>query len=428
MMKKRVFSLFLVFILCANMMCTETIIASNGEIQESANKESENTVMDNDNTENTGQENSENEGVIATGTDLGLTCKSAILMEASTGGVIYEHNADEVLSPASITKIMTLILIFKAIDEGKIQLTDPVTTSAYAKSMGGSQVFLEEGEIQTVETLIKCIVIASGNDASVAMAEHIAGSETEFVNQMNEMAKELGMNNTYFKDCCGLNDTMEHHTSARDVAIMSRELITRYPEIFEYSGIWMENITHVTDKGTSEFGLANTNKLLKQYQYATGLKTGSTSLAKYCLSATARKENIDLIAVVMAAPDYKVRFSEAVALLNYGFANVRLYRSINDDKLSAVKVTGGIEDKVECRYSGDFSYLALKGENIDNIEKRIELEKSIQAPVEKGDKVGVAAYYLGDNKLGEVDIVADNSVEKAGFGSCFTKVWRMFGI
>ena len=250
-----------------------------------------------------------------TGPDLGITAKAAVLMEADTGTIIYEKNATEQLSPASITKIMTLILIFDAIDSGQITLQDEVTTSAYAKSMGGSQVFLEEGEKQTVETLIKCIVVASGNDASVAMAEYICGSETEFVRQMNERAAGLGMTETHFEDCCGLTESATHLTSAKDVALMSRELITRYPQIHQYSSIWMENIVHVTAKGSSEFGLANTNKLLKQYEYCNGLKTGSTSIAKYCLSATATKDGISLIAVVMAAPDYKVRFSEAKAML-----------------------------------------------------------------------------------------------------------------
>ncbi len=250
-----------------------------------------------------------------TAPDLGITAKAAILMEADTGTVIYEKNATERLSPASITKVMTLILIFDAIESGQITLQDEVTTSAYAKSMGGSQVFLEEGEKQTVETLIKCIVVASGNDASVAMAEYICGSEAEFVNRMNERAAGLGMTETHFEDCCGLTESATHLTSAKDVALMSRELITKYPQIHDYSSIWMENIVHVTEKGSSEFGLANTNKLLKQYEYCNGLKTGSTSIAKYCLSATATKDGISLIAVVMAAPDYKVRFSEAKAML-----------------------------------------------------------------------------------------------------------------
>ena len=215
-----------------------------------------------------------------------VAAPSALLMEAATGQVLYEKDADQPRRPASITKIMTLILIFDALESGKIQMTDSVTTSAYAKSMGGSQVFLEEGEVQTVETLIKCIVIASGNDASVAMAEHIAGSEGEFVKMMNERAAGLGMENTHFEDCCGLTDSPTHVTSARDIALMSRELINRYPQIHNYSTIWMDTITHVTKQGTKEFGLSNTNKLLKMATNftVTGLKTGSTSLAKYCFA------------------------------------------------------------------------------------------------------------------------------------------------
>lgn len=357
--------------------------------------------------------------------DLGLTCKSAIMLEASTGTVIYEHNPDEKLSPASITKIMTLVLIFDALKDGKITLGDNVTTSEYAKSMGGSQVFLETGEVQSVETLIKCIVVASGNDASVAMAEYIAGSETEFVNQMNRRAEGLGMTSTHFEDCCGLTESANHYTSARDVAIMSRELITKYPEIFNYSTIWMENITHETEKGSSEFGLANTNKLLKQYEWTTGLKTGSTSVAKYCLSATARKNDIDLIAVVMAAPDYKVRFKEAVALLNYGYANCKLYRSINDDTPNPIKVMGGIDDELACEYADDFAYLSTTGENVDAIEKKIILEEEMTAPVKKGDVVGRAEYYLGDNMVGAVDIIAKESIEKAGYKEYLKKAIDM---
>ncbi len=425
---KRVFSLFLTVILCVGAMAVPAL--SGGLPEEEINKIQENTQAENNN--NTGEAlkditagNTEGGDIKeAAAADLGLTCKAAILMEASTGTVIYEQNPDQTLSPASITKIMTLVLIFDAIHSGKIKLEDIVTTSAYAKSMGGSQVYLEEGEQQTVETLIKCIVIASGNDASVAMAEYIAGSETEFVNQMNERAKELGMANTNFEDCCGLTDSANHYTTARDVAIMSRELITKYPEIFNYSSIWMENITHVTKKGESVFGLTNTNKLLKQYEWTTGLKTGSTSIAKYCLSATARKNDIDLIAVIMAAPDYKARFSEAIALLNYGYANCKLYRSINDDKLPALSVKGGIENEVSCGYAGDFAYLSTTGENVDEIEKKIVLNEEITAPVKKGDKIGEAEYYLGDKKVGSVDILAMENVEEAGFLSSLRKVIR----
>lgn len=223
---------------------------------------------------------------------LDVSAPSVLLMEASTGTVIYEKNSHEVLRPASITKIMTMILIFDALTRGQISLTDTVTVSEYAASMGGSQVFLEAGETQTVETMLKCISVASANDACVAMAEHICGSETEYVRQMNERAKGLGMNDTTFVNCCGL-DVDGHVTSAYDVALMSRELITKYPQIHDYCTIWMENITHVTAKGSSEFGLTNTNKLIKQYPYATGLKTGSTGLAKYCVSATAEKDGMD---------------------------------------------------------------------------------------------------------------------------------------
>ena len=359
-------------------------------------------------------------------TDLGIQSKAVILMEASTGKILYENNADEIVSPASITKIMTLILIFDAINEGKIDYDDVVTTSEYAKSMGGSQVFLETGEKQTVETLVKCIVVASGNDASVCMAEYIAGSETEFVRMMNERARELGMTNTVFKDCCGLCDSMEHHTSARDVAIMSRELITKYPEIHNYSKIWMENITHVTNKGSIEFTLANTNKLLKQYEWATGLKTGSTSLAKYCLSATACKDNIELIAVIMGAPDYKVRFSEAVTLLNYGYSVVSMYSDKNDEINREIKISGGVKKTVKIEPEKEFVYICGKDEVINNITKKVKLEKKVKAPAKSGSVVGKTEYYIGDNMIGEVNICLIENVRKAGYVDYLKKMWYKY--
>ena len=309
-------------------------------------------------------------------------------------------------------------------------MTDEVTTSAYAKSMGGSQVFLEEGEKQTVETMIKCIVVASGNDASVAMAEHLAGSETEFVRQMNERASGLGMTATHFEDCCGLTESATHLTSAKDVAIMSRELITQYPQIFNYSTIWMENITHVTNKGSSEFCLSNTNKLLKMNTsfQTTGLKTGSTSLAKYCVSATANKDNVDLIAVIMAAPDYKARFSEAASLLNYGFANCKMYRDTQEerDPLPGMKVQSGIQEEISLVYGGDFSYLSMTGEDFSAVEKNLELPESITAPVEEGQKVGSMVYTLNGKELGRIDILAGESAQKAGYGDCLKKMWKQF--
>lgn len=353
-----------------------------------------------------------------------IAAPSAILMEASTGQVVYEKNADEVRSPASITKIMTLILIFDALESGKIQMTDQVVTSAYAKSMGGSQVFLEEGETQTVETLIKCIVIASGNDASVAMAEYIAGDEKTFVAMMNERAKGLGMTNTNFEDCCGLTESKTHVTTARDIALMSRELINHYPQIHNYSTIWMDTITHVTKQGSKEFGLSNTNKLLKMATNfeVTGLKTGSTSMAKYCLSATAEKDGVRMIAAIMAAPDYKARFSDAAALLNYGYANCRLYEDKEPVPLPALAVKSGVEDTVELRYEGTFSYLGLHGENFEAMERTLVLPESLKAPIEEGQAAGVLEYRLNGEKLGELPIVTAKSVKEAKFMDYMRKI------
>ena len=348
-------------------------------------------------------------------TAVALASPSAILMEASTGTVLFEKNPDEIRSPASITKIMTLILTFEAIEKGRIKLEDEVSTSAYAKSMGGSQVFLEEGEIQTVDTLIKCITVASGNDASVAMAEFIAGSESEFVNLMNEKAAALGMNNTHFIDCCGLSSDAQHHTTARDVAIMSRELITKYPDIYNYTKIWMEDITHVTRQGTKNFTLSSTNKLLKQYQWTTGLKTGSTNQAKYCFSATANKDGIDLIAVVMGAPDFKIRFSEARSLLEYGFAITKLYVDENNEKLVPVRVLGGTMDQVEIAPEGAFRYLDVTGADFSQIEKTYEFSEGLAAPVQLGTQAGRILYKLGGKEIGSVAIKTTQEVQNAYF-------------
>lgn len=351
---------------------------------------------------------------------------SAILMEASTGKILFEKEADEKRSPASVTKIMTLLLIFDALKDGKIKMTDQVTTSAYAKSMGGSQVFLEEGEVQTVETLIKCIVIASGNDASVAMAEYISGTEEAFVDAMNKRAEGLGMMNTHFTDCCGLTEDPDHLTTARDIAIMSRELINCYPEIHNYSTIWMENITHVTRQGTKEFGLANTNKLLKMAAdfQVTGLKTGSTSRAKYCLSATAQKDGVRLIAVIMAAPDYKARFSDARNLLSFGYATCRLYEDKEKMPLPQMSVAGGVKDLVPLQVEGTFSWLSTEGEDLGKIEKKLELAEKLEAPVALGTRAGVIAYYFNGEKLGELPVTAAEAVERAGYRDHLQKVFK----
>ena len=345
---------------------------------------------------------------------LGITAPSAILMEASTGTVVLEKNAHEKLPPASVTKIMTLLLIFDTISQGKIHLDDTVTTSEYAASMGGSQVFLEAGETQSVDTMIKCISVASANDASVAMAEYVAGTETLFVEMMNERAKGLGMNDTHFVNCCGL-DTEGHVTSAYDIALMSRELITKYPQIHNYSTIWMENITHATKRGTEEFGLTNTNKLIRQYPYATGLKTGSTSLAKFCVSATAEKDGIELIAVIMAAPDPKGRFADATALLNYGYAKCTLYRDTDELPQVTVPVRGGVEEEAAGEYAGSFSYLSTTGQDLTDMKKKWYAKTEIEAPVEKGQQIGKLVYYLDGQELGKIEIVAAKAVDRADY-------------
>lgn len=352
-----------------------------------------------------------------------VAAPSVILVEASTGKIIYEKDASQRRSPASITKIMTLLLTFEALEKGKAKLTDEVPVSEYASSMGGSQVYLAEGEIQTLETMIKCIAVSSGNDASVAVAEYLAGSEQAFVEQMNARAEELGMVDTHFEDCCGLSESDSHYSSAKDVAIMSRELITKYPEVFEYTTIWMEDIEHKTAQGTSTFTLSSTNKLLKQYEWTTGLKTGSTSKALYCLSATARKDGMELIAVVMGAPDNKSRFQDAMNLLSYGYSVSQMYTDENKDALPAQKVEGGIEDMVNLTYQGEFHYLDTAGNNLSEIQKEISLPEQIEAPVAEGDAIGEAVYKLDGKRIGSVSILAAKGVDKAEYKDYFKKMW-----
>ena len=343
-----------------------------------------------------------------------VTAPSAILMEMTTGTVLYEKDADTARPPASVTKVMTMLLIFDALAEGKIQLEDEVTTSEYASSMGGSQVFLETGEKQTVETLLKCISVASANDDCVAMAEYISGNEEEFVRQMNLRAEGLGMKHTHFVNCNGL-DAEGHETSARDIALISRELLLKYPEIHNYCMIWMENITHTTSKGSSEFGLTNTNKLIRQYEYATGLKTGSTGKAKFCVSATAEKNGVSLIAVIMGAEDSKARFKDAVTLLNYGFGKCQMYTDEKMPSLDPISVTGGIQESISLEYEKKFTYLDTTGANLNAVTSRLQIPDKVNAPVKKGDTVGQRIYYLDEKEIGSVNLLAEETVKKAGF-------------
>ena len=349
--------------------------------------------------------------------------KSAILMEATTGKILYELNSDEQLSPASVTKVMTLYLIYEAIDQGKIKWEDTVTVSEYAASMGGSQIFLEPMEKQDVKTLTKSIAIASANDAAVAMAEYIAGTEQEFVKLMNQKAKELGMENTNFENACGLDtDTVNHYMSAKDIAIISRELMTKYPEIKEFTTKWQDTITHKTKKGETEFGLTNTNKLLKWYDGATGLKTGSTQKALYCLSGTAERDGLSLIAVIMGAPDPKVRFQEVMKMFDYGFANYQVIECDSQGKnMGYTNVYKGEKDTVNGVIEKPASFVIKKGESTD-IQTNVEMIEGIKAPVKKGTKIGEAIYTYQGNEIARINILAEEDIEKASLNDIFKKL------
>lgn len=364
------------------------------------------------------QTNRDNSGNL---TGLELSAESAVIMEASGGQVLLEKNADEKKPPASVTKVMTLLLIFDALADGTITPDTEVTTSEYAASMGGSQVFLEAGEKQTVDTMIKCIAVASANDACVAMAEKIAGSEPAFVEKMNQRSAGLGMTNTHFVNCNGL-DTEGHLTTARDIALMSRELITKYPQIENYLTIWMENITHTTAKGSSEFGLSNTNKLIRQYEYATGLKTGSTSGAKFCLSATARKDGVNMIAVVMAEPDSKTRIKDAIAMLNYGFGKCSIYQDEKAlEKIVYAEVKHGMQEKAKGETLEGFRYVDTSGSDLSAVEKEVQIQKQT-APVKKGDQIGEVIYRLNEKTIGSVPVYATEGVGELTFGGAFLKI------
>ena len=374
------------------------------------NNASENSTDTNQTTPNT----TENEPA----SGLSITATAAVLIDNHSGRILFAKEKDKELVPASITKIMTLLLIFEGLEQGRYQLTDEVTVSEHASQMGGSQVYLEPGEVQTVDTMIKCISIASANDAAVAMAEFVAGSETAFIDQMNQKAAELGMEHTHFMNCNGLDDSIEsgHYSSAYDVALMSRALMTEHPSITNYSTVWMDTIIHKTKKGESEFGLTNTNKLIRTYQGITGLKTGSTSKAKYCLSATANREGIDLTAVIMAAPNHKVRFTEAAALLDYGFANCTAFSETMDDiPLTSQDIAGGTQAKITPRVEKNFSYVMCGEERNQTPKREITYRPNLTAPIKEGEPIGNVTYTLNNQKIGSVPIVAAETVQTAKY-------------
>lgn len=354
------------------------------------------------------------EGVPANG--LALPCASAILMDAKTGRVLYEQNADAALPPASVTKIMTLLLVMEALDGGRISLTDEVSVSAHAASMGGSQVYLKEGERMTVEEMLKCVIIASANDCAVALAEFVAGSEESFVAAMNARAAELGMVNTHFENTNGLDDTATNHlTSARDIAIMSAALIS-HPKILEYSGIWMDTIRD------GAFGLTNTNRLVRFYPGCTGLKTGSTAKAKFCISATAERDGLSLICVIMAAETRDVRNATAAKLLDYGFANYAAYKA--EGGRQSLPVVGGIAADCAVRYEA-FSATVPKGER-GKVTAETEMPESLRAPVAAGEQIGRVVYRLNGNEIGTVPIVAEQDVPKMNLTALFCRMLANF--
>lgn len=346
-----------------------------------------------------------------------LDCKSAVLMDASTGTVLYEQNPNEALPPASVTKIMTLLLVMEAIDGGKIKWEDTVTASAHACSMGGSQIYLKEGEQMTVEDMVKSVVIASANDAACALAEHICGSEEAFVRQMNQKAKELGMNNTNFENTNGLDDTASNHvTSALDIAIMSRELI-KHKKILEYSSIWMDSVRN------GAFGLTNTNRLVRFYKGCTGLKTGSTSKAGFCISATATRDNMNLICVIMGSSTRDIRNACATSLLDWGFANYGVYTYVGG-KIDNIKVIGGTKSSVGAEYN-EFSCVMEKA-NINKVTSNIQVPETISAPIKAGDPIGKITFACDGKEIGSVDICSTDDVPKISFFELWVRVLSKF--
>ncbi len=357
----------------------------------------------------------------AVGTDTGavqpgleLSAASAVLMEKETGELLYEKESHQKLEPASVTKVMTLLLIFEALDSGRISREDVVTVSANAAGMGGSQVYLREGEQMTVAELVKCITVVSGNDAAVAMAEYLAGSETAFVAQMNQRARELGMEDTTFCNCTGL-PAREHVTSAHDIALMSRELILRHPGIREYSTIWMDSIREGT------FGLTNTNRLVRFYPGATGLKTGSTDSALYCMSATAERDGMELIAVVMKSPTSAHRFEDAKKLLDYGFATYTLVSVYPDAPLSPIPVLLGEREQVQPRLARDCHLLVQKSQE-GQITSQVTLAQDLAAPVEPGQTVGEMVVSVDGQVRASIPILAAQGVERLTVPKIFSRL------
>jgi D-alanyl-D-alanine carboxypeptidase (penicillin-binding protein 5/6) len=407
---KKIISIILVFILV--FAFSVPVSAKNASADEAAP-----VFLEEDDNETVDASIFEDEVPVTNIDNLKITAPSAILMEKETGKVIYEKNADQRLEPASVTKVMTVLLIVEAIDAGKIALDDMVTTSAYAASMGGSQIFLEEGEKMSARDMLKSIIVASANDAAVAMAECISGSESVFVAKMNDRAKQLGMTNTVFTNCTGLLDDRTHVTTARDIALMSRELI-KHDMIKEFTKIWMDTVRN------GEFGLNNTNKLIYYYPGATGLKTGFTSRSMYCLSATALRDGVEYIAVVMHCETSADRFESAKTLLSYGFANYTLISAYPDNALLPVRVELGKVPYVQPVIQGSDKLLVDK-ETAPTVTKDVQVAEKVPAPVKAGDKLGALVVKSGGSVLGEYPIVAGDSVGKLTWGDILGGLLKM---
>jgi len=360
---------------------------------------------------------------VPTFAEISIDAKASLLMEAETGKILHEHNAHEKLAPASVTKVMTMLLIYEALEQERIKWDDIVTVSAHAASMGGSQIFLEQEERQNVRDLTKSIVIASANDAAVAMAEYIAGSEEAFVTQMNAKARALGMENTNFANACGL-DADGHLTTAHDIALMSRELILKYPEVFEFAKIRLDKIIHRTARGEEEFGLTNTNRLIRSYSGATGLKTGSTSQALYCISATAEKEGMQLIAVVLAAPDPVTRFDGAMKMMDYGYANYALIaKEETGTPMGEIKIYKGAIESSPVVIKEQVNMLAPKGKHIV-LDGEVIILESLDAPIVQGHAAGEVIYTWEGEEVGRSQLIIPEDIEKASAGVMMGRLFQ----
>ncbi len=353
-------------------------------------------------------------GAVPADSGLSLSCASCVLMEKETGAVLLEDNAHEKLEPASVTKIMTLLLVMEAVDSGQLGLDDPVTVSSYAAGMGGSQVYLEEGEQMPVSEMIKCVTVVSGNDCAVALAERVAGSEGAFVARMNQRAQELGMEDTTFLNCTGL-PAQGHVTSAHDIALMSRELILNHPSIREYTTIWMDSIRN------GEFGLTNTNRLVRFYEGTTGLKTGFTSSAQYCMSATAERDGMELIAVVMKSPSTNQRFDDAKALLDYGFANYTVVSVYPEAPLAPIDVLLGTQGQVQPKLERDCRLLVRRGEE-GQVSTGLSLAENVEAPVESGQILGRLEVYVGGELRDTIPILSAQQVDRLSVPGIFSRM------